>query len=90
VSKRAEELATTVQRMVWGENQFGEAKASITAAIDAELRKERDRCAEQFRLVACPLIFNERTVKPESCQKCAKMLGSQYCTEVAAILKENP
>jgi len=46
----------------------------------------RREAAEAFRLVGCPLIFNERTVKPDSCQHCSKMLGPKYCTEVAAIL----
>jgi hypothetical protein len=96
MSKRAEELARTLTGLcpeayecesrirVETEERL---KKAITL-IDAELRKEREQCAERFRLAGCPLIFNERTIKPESCQKCTKLLGPQYCTEVAAILKE--
>ena len=53
--------------------------------IRAEALKD---AAERFRVISCPLIFNERTVKPESCDKCTRMLGPRYCTEVAAILAE--
>jgi hypothetical protein len=70
---------------------FDRTKDIVMQHLNAQLQTIRaealKEAAERFRVISCPLIFNERTVKPESCDKCTRMRPlRRYCTEVAAIL----
>lgn len=96
MSKRAKELAFEIWDLSTESGEWPEYKAIVAALIDAELRKERERCAERFRAVACPLVEarkeNNWVVVSPSCAECARILSYEsevkYCTEVAAILSE--
>jgi len=48
MSKRAEELAWKAWDFNSGTGEWPEYRDAITALIDAELRKERERCAERL------------------------------------------
>ena len=55
--------------------------------LEEQTEKQALKAAcERFRKDACPLTFNERTIKPDSCEECRRKLGQDYCTEVLAIL----
>lgn len=60
---------------------------ALTKLLEEQTPKQALKAAcERFRKVACPLTFNKRTIKPDSCEECRKKLGQDYCTEVLAIL----
>lgn len=81
MSKRAEELAERILDTNFSARGTMSRKAVETIAlIDAELRKERERCAERY-CSAC---------RPIGHISCPWMDRGKICASRAAILKEEP
>jgi hypothetical protein len=83
MSKRAKELAEAIEGIAsyWGDNKK-DSLQNVAFVIDAELRKERERCADRAqKAIACDLSLG--LIKREAVNAfCAAILADMDDEEV--------